>query len=103
MPKNTPKKPGRPEGAKNATEIVHIEPSRCKKCGSSRRSAYRGSRTQRFGSGTAMTAIIFRHCTCLNCGQSRVDREPVYERSEQISEENNANGNITSAATAAEH
>jgi hypothetical protein len=91
-----PKPPGRPEGARNVTTVTDVEPSRCKKCGSSRRSRYRTGRRKEF-SGQPYTAIIYRRCHCLDCRQQRVDREKVYPPSEQNSEENKAIGLITSS------
>lgn len=73
------KKQGRPGGAKNITNVTDVEPSRCRKCGSSRRSQYRGTRRREFsGSGLPYVAVIYRRCRCLDCNQARVDREPVY-------------------------
>ena len=36
------RRPGRPKGSKNATDVVVVERSHCPKCGSGRRSEYWG-------------------------------------------------------------
>lgn len=70
--------------------INDVSPSLCRVCGSQERSEY-GNVRRREGEGTCnitgrqFMAMIFRDCTCLNCGQRRCDRSPVF-----ISEENSA-------------
>lgn len=75
------KKRGRPKGAKNITDVVDVEASRCKGCGSSRRSAYMNPDYQDFsGTAQAFIGIWRRRCYCLDCGQPRIDREEVFAR-----------------------
>ena len=73
------RRPGRPKGSKNATDVVIVERSHCPKCGSSRRSEYWGKVVNRcaglWADGTPYTAIIRRRCRCLDCGQVRIDKE----------------------------
>lgn len=80
---NSPARPkvsrGRPTGAKNITESADVTPSRCPKCGSSARSKYLNTQRRNFANaGTEFIAINYRRCRCLDCGQTRVDREPEY-------------------------
>ena len=75
------RRPGRPKGSKNATDVVVVERSHCPKCGSSRRSEYwgkvvnrcaglradatlrsSGASSLRSTSGTPYAAIIRRRC-----------------------------------------
>lgn len=87
----TKKQRGRPQGAKNIKQVVDVEPSRCK-CGSSERTQYTNTRRKEFANaGTPFIAIIYRTCECLSCGQTRIDREPVYAGKK----ENNQNPVIT--------
>jgi hypothetical protein len=75
---------GRPPGAKNIKEYADVVPSRCKKCGSSRRSPYHNARyDDHTGEGLPFVGIHYRPCKCLDCGQARIDKEPVYEASSQ--------------------
>ena len=79
------KKPGRPKGSKNQRcPAVDVTPSRCPKCGSTRRSAYSGSPRivthAGVHEGKPFTHVVFRRTRCLDCGQCRVDREWVNER-----------------------
>lgn len=72
--------PGRPQGSKNISDVVRVEPSRCVKCGSSKRSAYANSDYRDYaGAGLPYIGMWHRRCQCVDCGQWRVDREPVYE------------------------
>lgn len=74
------KKPrGRPLGAPNITATADVTPSRCPKCKSSRRSAYRKTFERQFGPGTTPAGMIYRRTECLDCGQQRIDREPIFE------------------------
>jgi len=73
------KRSGRPKGSTNAEDIVDVEPSRCKKCDSSRRTKYENPvRRDYSGTGLPYIAIIYRTCRCVDCGQARRDREFVY-------------------------
>ena len=78
------RKPGRPKGSlkKERTEVDKVRP-KCTRCGSTRRSNYTNSvRSDISGvsdTGIIYTAIIWRHCKCLDCGQHRVERELIYE------------------------
>ena len=98
------RRPGRPKGSKNATDVVVVERSHpaavalatlagsakeaCPKCGrstrrlstgSGRRSEYWGRLVQKCpglrADSTPYTSIIRRRCRCLNCGQVRIDKE----------------------------
>jgi len=94
------RRPGRPKGSKNATDVVVVERSHCPKCGSGRRSEYWGKVVNRCAGlradGTPYTAISpARPCVwrappvrfdrltalslpkgrCLDCGQVRIDKE----------------------------
>lgn len=79
-------KRGRPEGATTSAVINHVEPSVCKTCGSSERSSYNGcTRNEISGTmpdGRIYTAILWRPCKCLACGQSRIDKTPIYPAQE---------------------
>jgi predicted Zn-ribbon and HTH transcriptional regulator len=73
------RKRGRPKGSTNVTDHVIVEPSRCKGCGSSRRTKYENPMRVDFsGSGLDCVAIVYRTCRCLDCGQARRDQEKVY-------------------------
>ncbi len=77
---STPKKRGRPPGAKTIKNISEVMPSRCSKCGSSRRSDYQNTDYRDYsGAGLMFVGIYYRSCRCLDCGQSRRDREKVYD------------------------
>lgn len=71
-------KTGRPAGAKNITDTVDVDPSRCPSCGSTRRSAYYGEpNVQEFAGerdGQPFNRIVRRRCQCLDCEQFRIDR-----------------------------
>lgn len=70
--------PGRPAGVKNITATADVAPSRCPKCGSSQRTPYRKSWEKTFAKGIIPAKLIYRRTRCLDCGQARIDREPVY-------------------------
>lgn len=73
------KRPGRPKGAKTIKELVEVVPSRCPKCGSSRRTKYQNTYYRDFsGQGLKFIGIKYHACKCLDCGQSRRDLEKVY-------------------------
>jgi len=77
--------PGRPKGSTNAdADVITVEPSRCRRCGSTRRSDYYGKTEQAFRgehNGQPFTHIVRRRTKCLDCGQLRVDR--AYENRPQ--------------------
>ncbi len=82
MPKKQPrtavaKKDGRPAGSRNRRyDTVRILPSRCAKCGSTRRTRYTHTRRQPYpglAHGEPYTHIARRRTTCADCGQARVD------------------------------
>ena len=72
------RRPGRPKGSTNADPDVNtVEPSRCKRCGSTRRGDYYGKTEQAFQgvqNGLPFTHIVRRRTKCLDCGQVRIDR-----------------------------
>lgn len=73
------KRPGRPKGATNVRTVVEVQPSRCRTCGSSRRTKYENPvRIDYSGSGLEFVAVILRTCRCLDCGQARRDQEKEY-------------------------
>lgn len=72
-------KTGRPQGAKTAArDEVTVATSRCRRCGSTKRTPYVGSpRVQEYAGihdGREFTRIIRRRTTCVDCGQARLDR-----------------------------
>ena len=75
----TKRGPGRPKESKNAEDVVVVERSHCPKCGSSRCSEYWGRMVQKCpglrADGTPYAAIIRRRCRCLDCAQTRIDKE----------------------------
>lgn len=68
---------GRPKGSENTSDIVNVEPSRCKTCKSTRRGAYAGTANVHEYSGehdgNPFNRIVRRRCQCLDCGQWRFD------------------------------
>jgi hypothetical protein len=76
--RTTRKGPGRPKGStRTVPDFVNVEPSRCKRCGSTRRSDYYGKTEQAFQgeyNGRPYTHIVRRRTKCLGCGQIRIDR-----------------------------
>ena len=72
------RRPGRPKGSTNADPDVNtVEPSRCQRCGSTRRGDYYGKTEQAFQgvqNGLPFTHIVRRRTKCLDCGQVRIDR-----------------------------
>ena len=76
--KRTSRGPGRPKGSTNAdADVITVEPSRCKRCGSTRRGDYYGKTEQAFQGvqdGLPFTHIVRRRTKCLDCGQVRIDR-----------------------------
>jgi hypothetical protein len=75
---STKKKPGRPKGAKTAPTVHALaQPSRCPRCGSSKRSEYYNRREVAF-SGVFQeqpyNRVVYRRCKCTDCGQHRIDR-----------------------------
>jgi hypothetical protein len=72
-PATRPQSPATPSPATLAT----VEPSRCKKCGSTRRADYHHTHTVDGGGefhGQPFSRVVFRRTACLDCGQARVDR-----------------------------
>ena len=72
------RRPGRPKGSTNAdADGIIVEPSRCRRCGSTRRGDYYGKTGQAFRgehNGQPFTHIVRRRTKCLDCGQVRIDR-----------------------------
>ena len=72
------KGPGRPKGSTGGNvDVITVEPSRCPRCGSTRRSDYYGKTEQAFRgehNGRPFTHIVRRPTWCLDCGQTRIDR-----------------------------
>lgn len=80
-PRGTPKQVGRPKGAKTKKHDDElIFPSRCK-CGSTRRTAFRNSRTFRSNgvdpAGNPATHIVHHMTNCKDCNQLRRVREYI--------------------------
>lgn len=70
---------GRPQGAATKPKQEAIaDPSRCGKCGSTNREPYHHKREMEYAgvdsSGKAYTHVVWRHTSCSDCGQARVDR-----------------------------
>jgi hypothetical protein len=63
---------------KPAPEQSVSQPSRCKKCGSTRREPYHGRKELEFSGqdkeGKPFTHVVWRRTSCSDCGQARVDR-----------------------------
>jgi nitrate reductase cytochrome c-type subunit len=76
---STAKPPSRPPGSKNIPrDEVMCEPSRCKTCKSTNRTAYLGNPTVEFApgkdiNGNPFTHVISRRTECADCGQARRD------------------------------
>ena len=72
------RRPGRPKGSKGGSvDLITVEPSRCNRCGSTRRSDYYGKTEQAFQgehNGQPFTHIVRRRTRCLDCAQTRIDR-----------------------------
>ncbi len=86
----------RKKSATNPAEVASLErsdapriandvvPSSCKMCGSTERTEYSNTRQVELSgtcqvTGRVFTQVIWRDCTCLECGQKRCDRTPVFE------------------------
>jgi hypothetical protein len=58
--------------------VNDVQPSRCAKCGSTRRADYhnvtRSAHAGELPDGTTYNMVVFRRTHCLDCGQQRVDR-----------------------------
>ena len=69
-----PRRPRRP----NVEPVADVEPSRCPACGSTKRTAYAGTRTvqayQGSHNGKPYDRIIRRRTQCAACLQFRIDR-----------------------------
>jgi len=76
--RHSSRRPGRPKGSTNAdADVITVEPSRCKRCGSTRRGDYYGRTEQAFQGvqdGLPFTHIVRRRTKCLDCRQLRIDR-----------------------------
>jgi len=72
------RRPGRPAGPTSAAaDVIAVGPSRCRRCGSTRRGDYYGKTEQAFRGeqdGLPFTHIVRRRTKCPDCGQVRVDR-----------------------------
>ena len=73
-------KRGRPKGSRTkAVDIVDMTRTKCRKCGSTKRSRYLSKREWKVSGkhpdGWTFRGIIWRRCQCLDCGQWRDDRE----------------------------
>jgi hypothetical protein len=71
------RRPGRPQGAKSATDVVTVEPSRCRACGSTSRTPYTNTTEHEhrgLHEGRPYTHVVWRTTSCADCGQSRRDR-----------------------------
>lgn len=73
------KKRGRPPGSKTEPRpVAELKLSRCPACGSTERSEYRAKREMSFQGlspdGHRCDAVVWRHTTCLSCGQLRIDK-----------------------------
>ena len=73
------KKRGRPKGAKTVQrDVVTVEPTRCRVCGSTDRDPYRATRRLPHSgftpAGELYTTVVWRHTKCRHCGQARVDQ-----------------------------
>lgn len=71
-------KAGRPKGAKTVErDVVEVPASTCKRCGSTRRAPYKSAPKSVSGSGirngVRYNTVTWRHTSCLDCGQYRVD------------------------------
>lgn len=75
----------RTKGSKSVQQrdVVTVEPSRCKKCNSTRRAEYKTKQVHNQGGigpdGLPYTRIVRRLTKCLNCGQARTDRTYEYD------------------------
>lgn len=74
----------RPKGSTNKPrEIADTVATQCPKCGSTRRTPYKGTAKRREAPGvyrgTPYTAIVYRRTQCEDCGQHRIDREFLFE------------------------
>jgi len=70
--------PGRPRPTAGPTPVVVVEPSRCKKCGSTDREHYSHTTVRDIAGvrpdGMAYSKIFWRRTRCQNCGQARIDK-----------------------------
>ena len=80
MGKHRKGKKGRPKGAKNGHPDhvdAGLEVTRCRQCGSERRSEYHNKREEDVGGlekdGVAYNRVTWRRTKCLDCGQVRDD------------------------------
>jgi predicted Zn-ribbon and HTH transcriptional regulator len=65
-------------GRKKKRELVEVEPSRCRKCGSTNRTSYLGNpqiqKISGFKDGREYNEIHKKRTSCQNCGQHRFDK-----------------------------
>jgi hypothetical protein len=74
------KRPGRPPGPAPVRDVVVVQISKCKKCGSTRRSPYVKKQELPYNGkspvdGSDCSKVVNRPTKCLDCGQHRVDKE----------------------------
>lgn len=72
-----------PEAPKQPAAINPVPASRCRKCQSTRRTEYSNTRRREIdgvepGTHKPFSAVVWRNCKCLDCGQARVDRTYEY-------------------------
>ncbi len=77
MPTTTKK--GRPKGSKTEQKpVIESRLSRCPICGSSERTPYVAKREMPYKGtspdGRLCNVVIWRHTTCVQCGQARIDK-----------------------------
>jgi ribosomal protein L37E len=77
------KSTGRPKGSKTQEkDIVEEIESRCDRCGSPDRTAYRNTRSHMgdgyLQDGTPYIGMRWSDTTCRNCGQARIVRRPIF-------------------------
>jgi hypothetical protein len=63
--------------AQPRTDVVTVEASRCRKCGSTERTGYGHTREHAYAGlydGKPYTHVVWRRTSCAKCGQVRDDR-----------------------------
>ena len=85
-PTEGPKKPAPPGSDIKRRPAADVTPSRCPKCGSTRRAPYTGRprivNHSGVFAGHPYNKVIFRQTKRLDCGEWRVDREWLWESTE---------------------